>query len=115
MKVLPYGFQLSMVQRRTVEHDPSSGCRGHCTIHHVDEWTHLKAFLGCAECGHLYRRPRDLRKASRRACWRALRYMLGKKTPGLTFPLRYQLQSLVLGTFPRAKRIYSCPHCAADF
>lgn len=84
-------------------HEVTEACYPiHCHEHQVDEPG--PGFLGCGECGHLYRTRGELRRAYRREFWRVSR----------TFhdPLwRRAWRVLTV----REKHIYFCQHCIHDF
>lgn len=90
---------------RTQQHAPTPSCDlVHCYSHNVDEWPEFGTwpYVTCGECGHVYLKARDLRKAYRRevmnlpsgfswwwAVWRALTI--------------------------RTSKIYFCQECIHDF
>lgn len=93
-------------------HEPSDKCAGiHCHWHNVDEPG--PGYLGCFECGHLYRTAGDLRRRYRQQ----LRDMI--PPPALRWG-RLQLWWFhwlpqLWPWWPRIQRIYFCQECAHDF
>jgi hypothetical protein len=99
-----------------VEHRPSDECLGeHCYSHHVDELMDDPIYLMCGECGHRYRTKRDLRSAQRASLRRE--WLFPSYRPRL---LSTWSNPSIWGwvwryVTVRAKKIYSCPLCIADF
>jgi uncharacterized C2H2 Zn-finger protein len=83
----------------------------HCFIHNVDEPG--PGYLGCPECGHLFKTKRALRVAYRHAWRRATRdhlLLFAADTWRLSW-WRYVWHMITL----RVGKIYSCPVCTSDF
>jgi hypothetical protein len=87
---------------RTVPHAPAEECLTvHCHVHHVDE-DGTGAYRACAECGHVYRTARELRRTWRRKFW--------EMSDDLPLWRRVRRALTV-----RASRIDFCQHCVHDF
>ena len=83
------------------QHEPSDVCISvHCHWHNVDEPG--TGYIGCGECGHLYRTACELRRAYRREVLR----------PSFGVPLRWRLWRVLT---IRASRISFCQECIHDF
>lgn len=98
---------------RLDQHEPSAACHDvHCFAHNVDEPG--PGYLGCQECFHLYRTPRDLRRAHRANCRQAIH-----KEWWTTEPFWAVLRAWISCRWHlltvRAKDIYFCPECGHDF
>src|SRR6266704_254167 len=94
-------------------HEPTDACSPlHCYVHQVDEPAPARGrvYLVCGECGHLYRTAWHLRLADWRAYRRATRRWARPAASWLAY-WRGWWRTVML----RPDRIYSCPHCAADF
>lgn len=84
------------------QHEPTEECLSvHCYSHMVDE--EGSAYIGCYECGHLYRTAGALRRAYRREVLRL---------PGHGIPFWWRLwRALTI----RASQITFCQQCIHDF
>lgn len=102
---------LPATDRRVEMHEPDDLCHGHCHIHHVDEPG--EGYIGCFECGHLYRTARELRRAYRRVVLDMARTEPWfRSKPGWEqgkFRTWWQAWTV------RAKHINFCQHCIHDF
>lgn len=106
-------------------HEPTEECNNwHCYAHGVDEVRGAGAsYMGCAECGHVYRTPRELRSEYRRVFWRMMvhdRSALRKVgLPGdeafVDVGRWARLRCIWHSTFIRARDIIFCPLCTHDF
>lgn len=100
-------------------HEPALDCamfEVHCYGCHLDHDPDMPAWLWCLECGHAYRRPRDLRKAYRREMWQLLREH-SSDAPWLVsndwYPsMAWHVWRIVTA---RASKIYFCQECLHDF
>lgn len=90
------------MNRTQEQHEPSFLCVDyHCYSHGVDEPG--EGYIGCYECGHLYRTARDLRRAYRRQVMRGPMFGMSK--------WRCRWRALTV----RASKIYFCQECIHDF
>lgn len=80
----------------------------HCHWHNVDEPG--PGYIGCGECGHLYRTAGQLRRAYRRVIWQMWRY---DAQPGARLPWLWR--TLWRAATVRARRISFCQECIHDF
>lgn len=84
------------------QHEPTDACLGiHCHWHGVDEPG--TGYIGCPECGHLYRTAGELRRAYRRQVLSMPRYDVP----------RWRIRWAALTV--RASRIGFCQECIHDF
>lgn len=102
------------------QHEPTDACIGvHCHSHGIDEAG--DGYIGCYECGHLYRTAGELRRAYRRkAAEIALSDLRNPhhwaRTVGTPLATRLAaVASLVRLPFIRAGRIGFCQECIHDF
>lgn len=90
--------------KRDPRHEPTEACAGvHCYIHGRDE-TSRRPYLGCVECGHLFRTRLAL-------WWSSVRVAFGFR--------RFESWGSWLVTLARwvaspPSRIRGCPECGSD-
>lgn len=85
------------------QHEPTDACASvHCHSHHVDE-NPGRYYIGCYECGHVYRTARELRRAYRRQSFTIPRYDIPW--------WRITWRALTI----RARDIHFCQECIHDF
>jgi hypothetical protein len=87
-----------------------------CYVHFQNETAGLdRWYLRCGECGHVFREPKDLRKAARHTIWSTCstdpRRPWFKSSPFAVSWCRAWWECVKV----RSSKVFFCPECSHDF